>query len=308
MIFINNKITDVYFNLSLEEYIFEKFKKDDIFIIWRNEPSVIIGKHQNLPQEVNMKYCYDNKIKIARRISGGGTVFHDFGNVNYSYIADSTGDTTTDFKECLKPMYRVLKNLGIDISISERNDFRINDKKICGHSQFVRKKRILHHGCILFDANLQDLRLSLDVKNRKFICNCAKSVPSKVTNIKEICNFGFDSKKFLKKIENEIYNNFDKISLYELSDEDIEKTQKLSEEKYSKKDWIYGQSPKSKLILDENFGILDVNFGKITETYGDEILKNFIGNYIETGEILSVIDEKKLIVEENYLIEKLINM
>ena len=171
MIFIKNKITDIYFNLAMEEYIFEKFKEDEVFMLWINEPSVVIGKHQNLIEELNMKYCFENNIKIARRLSGGGTVVHDFGNLNYTYITNTTGDTAMDFKEFLKPMYNALLNLKINVNISPRNDFRVEEKKICGHSQFMRKKRVLHHGCILFDSNLDNLRNALNVENNKLFQN-----------------------------------------------------------------------------------------------------------------------------------------
>ena len=184
MIFIKNKNTDVYFNLAMEEYFFEKFKKDEVFMLWINEPSVVIGKHQNLIEELNMKYCFENNIKIARRLSGGGTVVHDFGNLNYTYITNTTGDTALDFKEFLKPMYNALLSLNIDANISPRNDFRVKEKKICGHSQFMRKKRVLHHGCILFDSNLDNLRNALNVKSKKIISKSAKSVKSSVANLK----------------------------------------------------------------------------------------------------------------------------
>ena len=181
MIFIKNKNTDVYFNLAMEEYFFEKFKKDEVFMLWINEPSVVIGKHQNLIEELNMKYCFENNIKIARRLSGGGTVVHDFGNLNYTYITNTTGDTALDFKEFLKPMYNALLNLNIDAHISPRNDFRVLEKKICGHSQFMRKKRVLHHGCILFDSNLDNLRNALNVKNKKIISKLSPIIKGRRT-------------------------------------------------------------------------------------------------------------------------------
>lgn len=294
MIFIKNKITDIYFNLAMEEYIFEKFKEDEVFMLWINEPSVVIGKHQNLIEELNMKYCFENNIKIARRLSGGGTVVHDFGNLNYTYITNTTGDTALDFKEFLKPMYNALLNLKINVNISPRNDFRVEEKKICGHSQFMRKKRVLHHGCILFDSNLNNLRNALNVENKKIISKSAKSVKSSVANLKEISKLDYEISDFLEKLKNEILKTQEDYEIYELTKEDILKIEKIKSEKYSTKDWIYGQSPKCTFILDEEKDYtVEIDNGRIEKiNMGDDNkFDSLIGLYFEYGEIKNKIDE-----------------
>lgn len=297
MIFIKNKTTDVYFNLAMEDYIFEKFKEDEVFMLWINEPSVVIGKHQNLIEELNMKYCFENNIKIARRLSGGGTVVHDFGNLNYTYITNTTGDTALDFKEFLKPMYNALLNLNIDAHISPRNDFRVKEKKICGHSQFMRKKRVLHHGCILFDSNLDSLRNALNVKNKKVISKSAKSVKSSVANLKEISKLDYQISDFLEKLKNEILKTQENFEIYELTKEDIFKIDKIKSEKYATKDWIYGQSPKCTFILDEkkdyNIEIYDGKIEKIN-ICNENKLDGLIGIYFEYEEIKNKIAELNL--------------
>ena len=288
MIFIKNKNTDVYFNLAMEEYFFEKFKKDEVFMLWINEPSVVIGKHQNLIEELNMKYCFENNIKIARRLSGGGTVVHDFGNLNYTYITNTTGDTALDFKEFLKPMYNALLNLNIDAHISPRNDFRVLEKKICGHSQFMRKKRVLHHGCILFDSNLNNLRNALNVENKKIISKSAKSVKSSVANLKEISKIDYEISDFLEKLKNEILKTQENFEIYELTKEDILKIDKIKSEKYATKDWIYGQSPKCTFILDEERDYtVEIEGGRIEKiNIGyDNKFESLIGLYFEYEEI-----------------------
>lgn len=297
MIFIKNKITDVYFNLAMEEYIFEKFKEDEVFMLWINEPSVVIGKHQNLIEELNMKYCFENNIKIARRLSGGGTVVHDFGNLNYTYITNTTGDTALDFKEFLKPMYNALLNLNIDAHISPRNDFRVEEKKICGHSQFMRKKRVLHHGCILFDSNLDSLRNALNVKNKKVISKSAKSVKSSVANLKEISKLDYKISDFLEKLKNEILKTQENFEIYELTKEDILNIDKIKSEKYSTKDWIYSQSPKCTFILDEKRDYtVEIDGGRVEKiNIGDN--KNFdslIGLYFEYEEIKNKLQEMNI--------------
>ena len=301
MIFIKNKITDVYFNLAMEEYIFEKFKEDEVFMLWINEPSVVIGKHQNLIEELNMKYCFENNIKIARRLSGGGTVVHDFGNLNYTYITNTTGDTALDFKEFLKPMYKALLNLNIDANISPRNDFRVEEKKICGHSQFMRKKRVLHHGCILFDSNLNNLRNALNVENKKIISKSAKSVKSSVANLKEISKLDYEISDFLEKLKNEILKTQEDYEIYELTKEDILKIEKIKSEKYATKDWIYGQSPKCTFILDEERDYtVEIDNGRIEKiNMGDDNkFDSLIGLYFEYEEIKNKIAE--LNIKDNY--------
>ena len=302
MIFIKNKITDVYFNLAMEEYIFEKFKEDEVFMLWINEPSVVIGKHQNLIEELNMKYCFENNIKIARRISGGGTVVHDFGNLNYTYITNTTGDTALDFKEFLKPMYNALLNLNVDAYISPRNDFRVQDKKICGHSEFMRKKRVLHHGCILFDSNLDKLRNALNVNNKKVISKSAKSVKSSVANLKDISKLEYDISDFLEKLKNEILKTQDRFELYELTNEDINNIEKIKNDKYATKDWIYGQSPKSTFILDEEkkFTVV-IDSGRIKNINigNDNKYDSLIGIYFEYEEIKTKLAE--LNIKDDYV-------
>ncbi|AIZ36763.1 lipoate--protein ligase family protein [Parvimonas micra] len=301
MIFIKNKNTDVYFNLAMEEYFFEKFKKDEVFMLWINEPSVVIGKHQNLIEELNMKYCFENNIKIARRLSGGGTVVHDFGNLNYTYITNTTGDTALDFKEFLKPMYNALLNLNIDAHISPRNDFRVLEKKICGHSQFMRKKRVLHHGCILFDSNLDNLRNALNVENKKIISKSAKSVKSSVANLKEISKLDYEISDFLEKLKTEILKTQENFEIYELTKEDILKIDKIKSEKYATKDWIYGQSPKCTFILDEEKDYtVEIEGGRIEKiNIGyDNKFESLIGLYFEYEEIKNKIDE--LNIKDDY--------
>ena len=301
MIFIKNKNTDVYFNLAMEEYIFEKFKEDEVFMLWINEPSVVIGKHQNLIEELNMKYCFEKNIKISRRLSGGGTVVHDFGNLNYTYITNTTGDTALDFKEFLKPMYKALLNLNIDANISPRNDFRVEEKKICGHSQFMRKKRVLHHGCILFDSNLDNLRNTLNVENKKIISKSAKSVKSSVANLKEISKLDYEISDFLEKLKTEILKTQENFEIYELTKEDILKIDKIKSEKYATKDWIYGQSPKCTFILDEERDYtVEIEGGRIEKiNIGyDNKFESLIGLYFEYEEIKNKIDE--LNIKDDY--------
>lgn len=286
MILIKSDNYDVYFNLAMEEYIFNKFREDDVFILWVNSPSVVVGKHQNLIEEVNLRYCYENNINIARRISGGGTVFHDFGNVNYTYITNSTGDTGVDFKEFIKPIYKSLRNMGIAVEISPRNDLKIGEYKVCGHAEYMRNKRVLHHGCILFNSNLENLSKSLKVETFEVISSAVKSVRSKVCNIYNKLEKKFTAEDFILKLKNEIINmNSEKeIIEYNMDSEDIKKIIDIMYERYKKDEWIYGLSPKSEVILSSGLR-LSVENGKIMDINAVEFDRKFLNKYFKYDEI-----------------------
>ena len=222
-------------------------------------------------------------------------------NLYYTYITNTTGDTALDFKEFLKPMYNALLNLNIDAHISPRNDFRVLEKKICGHSQFMRKKRVLHHGCILFDSNLDNLRNALNVKNKKIISKSAKSVKSSVANLKEISKLDYEISDFLEKLKNEILKTQENFEIYELTKEDILNIDKIKSEKYVTKDWIYGQSPKCTFFLDEERDYtVEIDGGKIEKiNMGDDNkFDSLIGLYFEYEEIKNKIAE--LNIKDDY--------
>lgn len=285
MIILDIKRNAIYENLAMEEYVFNKYKDDDVFIFWINEPSVVVGKHQNLLEEVNLKYCYENKIKISRRLSGGGTVYHDFGNLNYTYITNSTGDTGVDFKEMVLPVKNSLNYMGINVEISPRNDLILNGYKVCGHSQYMRKKRVMHHGCILLNANLKNLSGALKSPSFESVSTSVKSVRSKVANIFENIKENYTVEDFKNKLKQEISKNFENSIEIELSENDMEEIRGLSKTKYSTKEWIYGQSPKSKIKF-KNCEI-EIQDGKINSCE-NSVFSNIKGKYFCYDELLNV--------------------
>jgi lipoate-protein ligase A len=185
---INNNNTCVYNNLSFEEYLL-KDKVDNYIVLWRNNKSVILGRNQEFLNEVNLRYSIDNNINITRRLSGGGTVFHDLGNLNFSFIYNNTlfrkEDILNNIKKFLKYKYNV------NIKIGERNDLWINDLKFSGTASYKHKDRELFHGTLLFDADLDMLNLILN-SNNNIESNKIKSVRSNVTNIDKYCNCSMD--------------------------------------------------------------------------------------------------------------------
>lgn len=185
MIFIDNEgNTDPFLNLALEEYILRNFAhQQDFLLFYINEPSIIIGRNQNTLEEINYDYVKREGIHVVRRISGGGAVYHDFGNLNFSFITDYHYDNLNNFRKFTEPVIRVLNNLGVNAELKGRNDIVVNDKKISGNAQFSSVKRMFSHGTLLFDSDLDEVSKALQVKMTKIQSKGHKSVRSRVANI-----------------------------------------------------------------------------------------------------------------------------
>ncbi|HPT41983.1 MAG TPA: lipoate--protein ligase family protein, partial [Candidatus Gastranaerophilaceae bacterium] len=151
MFFIQNENTNPYFNLALEEYLLKEFDQD-CFMLWQNEPCVVVGKNQNVLNEINEDFIRKNNIKVARRISGGGAVYHDLGNLNFTFIINDTRNDLRNYRKFTTPIIEVLAKLGIKAELSERNDLTIEGLKFSGNAQYKNKNRLLHHGTILFSS------------------------------------------------------------------------------------------------------------------------------------------------------------
>ncbi|WP_434654291.1 lipoate--protein ligase [Thermoanaerobacterium thermosaccharolyticum] len=308
MIYIYNRITDPYFNLASEEYILKEFK-DDCFMLWRNEPSIIVGKNQNTLAEINLDYVKEHKIPVVRRLSGGGAVFHDLGNVNFTFIVNDDLNGFSDFRRFTQPIIDVLKKLSINAEFSGRNDITIDGKKISGNAQYYYKNRILHHGTLLVSSNMADLSAALKVRPVKFEDKGVKSVTKRVTNINEHLKEPIDVEEFISLIMNDIREHTGGSGLYEFTDEDIRNIEKLKNEKYSTWEWNFGMSPDYNLKNEKKFlgGTLEVDLNvengiiKDMKIYGDffgkkdvkdieEILKGVRHSEIDIKKALSGID------------------
>lgn len=240
MLIIRNKINDPYFNIASEEYLLKSFD-DDIFMLYINEPSIIVGKHQNTLAEINYCYVKENNISVIRRISGGGTVFHDLGNVNFLFIKNGRDGHLVDFKGFTEPIIEVLQSLGIDARFEGKNDIRVNGLKISGNAEHVFKNRTLHHGTLLFSSNLDFLNEAIRVDADKYQSKAVQSNRSNVTNIALQLASDLSIDRFMDLIYNQIEKK-QNCELYEWSDNDWEAIIKLKEEKYETWDWNYGYS------------------------------------------------------------------
>jgi lipoate-protein ligase A len=182
MLCIQLKNNDPYFCLAAEEYLLKNFS-EDIFMLWQSENTVVLGKHQNAMAEINYPFVHKNGITVARRISGGGTVFHDAGNVNFAYIRNVNSPAEISFKLFTRPVVEALAKLEVTATSSGRNDLLVDGKKISGNAEHVFKNRVLHHGTLLFNSNLETLGQSIKVIPGKYHGKAVQSNRSVVTNI-----------------------------------------------------------------------------------------------------------------------------
>ncbi len=243
MLCIYNKSTEPYYNMATEEYIFRNFN-EDIFMLWRNDNAIIVGKHQNTLAEINVDYVKEKNINVVRRLSGGGAVFHDLGNLNFTFIMNVNEGHLVDFKKYTQPIIDVLQKLGVNAIFEGRNDLTIEGKKFSGNAVHVVKNRVLQHGTLLFASEMKDLSEALKVNPLKFTDKSVKSVRSRVTNISEHLPELISLDKFSDMIMEHIKEMYDESIAYEINQDDSIKIQELADSKYSKWEWNFGYQAK----------------------------------------------------------------
>ena len=225
---------DPAYNIALEEYCFKNLRQfDEIFFLWRNEPTIVVGKYQNTIEEINSEYTKEKGINIVRRISGGGAVYHDLNNLNYTIISNKDKGNGFNFKEFSFPIIETLAELGVKANFTGRNDLEIDGQKFCGNAQAYVKGRVMHHGCILFNVDFSALGDALKVSKDKIESKGVKSVRSRVTNI-------------LPHLK-------EPITVEKFSEEELKIIDKNAKEKHRNWDWVYGQSPEYNITRGKRF-------------------------------------------------------
>lgn len=278
MRFIDNKgITDPTINLAIEEYCLKNLDIDETYLLFYiNEPSIIIGKNQNTAEEINADYVKDHGIHVVRRLSGGGAVYHDLGNLNFSFITKDDGESFHNFKKFTEPVIEALRILGVHAELSGRNDILADGRKISGNAQFSTRGRMFSHGTLLFDSHMEDVVGALNVKMDKIQSKGIKSIRQRVANIRELMDRDLTVEQFKQLLLQSIFDGKE-VPTYELTEEDWSAIHKLSEERYRNWDWNYGKSPKFNLKHSHRFNVgqidvrLEVNKGivEMCKIYGD---------------------------------------
>lgn len=292
MYFIDNKgITDPRINLAIEEYVLKTMDvdKDSFLLFYINEPSIIIGKNQNTVEEIDTEYVDANGIHVVRRLSGGGAVYHDLGNLNFSFIAKDDGESFRNFKKFTEPVIEALTEMGVKAELLGRNDILVDGRKISGNAQFATNGRMFSHGTLMFDTEIEGVVSALKVRKDKIESKGIKSIRSRVANISEYLKEPMTIEQFRMAILKSIFGGEEKIQYAELTEEDWAKIHELSAERYANWDWNYGKSPKFNMQHSHRFPVggidvrLQVNKGIIEEV-------NIFGDFFGVGEVAVIED------------------
>lgn len=265
-----------YYNFALEQYLLTQAPEDDYVFFYIHAPSIIIGKNQNALEEINQAYVKEHGIVVARRLSGGGAVYHDAGNLNFSFVMANAASDMTNFEKFTRPVVETLNHLGVNAVLSGRNDLLVDEKKFSGNAQYTTNGRLLSHGTLLVNADLSKLGQALNVKPLKIQSKGIKSVVSRVTNLKEYLPEHVDIYGLRQAIVDHLAHDRD-IEEYVLSAQELAWIEKTAKEQFGSWDWNYGQTPKFELQKMDKFacGLIDVrlnvNKGRIEacKIYGD---------------------------------------
>jgi len=267
-----------YYNLAVEEYLFTA-GCDDVIMLWQNEPTVVIGKNQNAYAELNLDYVREKGINVARRITGGGAVYHDLGNVNFSFISLNSDKKGIDFGSYTEPIIEALQRMGVSACLSGRNDILVCDRKISGNAQYSVRGRVLHHGTLLFDSDFSVLSEALRVDEEKIRAKSIKSYRSRVANIKEFTSRDYTLSEFLFILKEFFIDKYSPEIIEAPKNEIIEKLTKRN----ASREWLF---PDRSFVSDYtvvkkrrfNFGSVRLEFFMKNETVEKALLS---GDFFE---------------------------
>ncbi|MBN9312794.1 MAG: lipoate--protein ligase [Chryseobacterium sp. 39-10] len=243
MLIIDSPSHNAYFNIAAEEYLLQRFPAEDLFLLYVNAPSIIVGKFQNTLAEINLDYVHDKNIKVVRRMSGGGAVYHDLGNLNFSFHTLLGTHDFGDFSVFTQPVVTMLNRLGVPAVLEGRNDLLVEGKKFSGNAKLARHGKMIQHGTLLLNSEMEVLGEALKVNPLKFIDKATKSNRSRVTNLIHYLPPTTTTEELKDLLTREIIQNNPGAERYELSPEDQLGIEQLMKEKYETWDWNFGFSP-----------------------------------------------------------------
>ncbi|MDF0479606.1 lipoate--protein ligase [Vagococcus sp. PNs007] len=296
MLFVQNENNDPRINLAIETYLMKELPVDEpILLFYINEPSIIIGRNQNTIEEINKEYVEEKGIHVVRRLSGGGAVYHDFGNLNFSFIMPDDGESFRDFAKVTQPIIDALHDMGVTgAELKGRNDLVIGDKKFSGNAMYATNGRMFAHGTIMFDSDVNEVVNALKVRKDKIESKGIKSIRSRVTNIKPFLADEYQDMSttdFRQAILFRIFgvDNMDDVKIYDLTEEDWKRINEISDQYYRNWDWNYGRSPEFDLVRRERFVIGSVE-AKMNVAGGIINDIRIFGDFFGLGEIKDVED------------------
>ena len=308
MLFVDNAgVTDAHLNLALEEHVLRnRMGDDDLLLFYVNAPAIIIGRNQNTAEEINSDVVAEKDIRVVRRVSGGGAVYHDLGNLNFSFMTRDVHNRFNRYDRFNGPVVDVLRELGVPAEIGGRNDIIADGRKISGNAQFATPDRMLSHGTLLLDSNLDDVTAALRPKPGKVESKGVKSVRSRVANISEFLAAPIDVAELRERILERIFGTRDreKLPLLALDERDWSAARELMGRKYGTMAWNYGENPRSNVQRAQRFGggeidvRIDVQEGRVA---GLRIFGDFMGRHdVDTIEkrLLGVLYERASVVNE----------
>jgi len=298
MIFINSKTTDAYFNLAAEEFLL-KNTDEEVCMIWQGRDAVVAGKHQNILAEINFRQATGKKITIARRITGGGTVYHDMGNINFSFIRNGEPGNMINFEKNIAPVIDFLNSEGVNANRGPKNEIMAGGRKISGNAEHIHKKRLLHHGTLLFSSDLSILEGILSRNSGDYADRAVKSARSTVVNIKDLISREMTLDRFAGDLRN-YFLDYSKGRIYEFSSSEIKTIRDIAGKKFSSWEWIFGWSPDYEFRNSFRLEAADISIalkthrGIITEfnmKWGTNEYKDISGTFLNKPHSLQTVSE-----------------
>ena len=243
---LKNPSTNPYYNMAFDEYCLESLSIDEpVFFLWQNRPAVIVGFNQEVNTEVNLDYLKENGIDLVRRVTGGGAVYHDLENLNYTIVGRSE-DLERDYPEYASLLAKALQTLGVPATLSGRNDILVEGRKVSGFAKRVCKNRLMVHGTLMYNVDVDVLTHVLNPSTTKLQSKGIASVRSRVANLCDYLPEIPDIQTFSQRLEEILSNNYTDTE-YQLTETDLANIQRLTDKKFATWEWNYGRSPKATL-------------------------------------------------------------